>query len=68
MAKYYETEALPLADEQIAAAKMAYKLGSIDYVQFIQNMEAGINTKQEYLEQKSKLFELEVEINYLSGN
>ena len=68
MVNYYETEALPLANEQIAATKMAYQLGSIDYVQFIQSMEAGINTKREYLEQKAKLAELAVEIEYLSAN
>ena len=64
---YYEKEALPLADEQIQASNMAYNLGSIDYVQFIQNVEAAINIKQEFLNQQAELFELSVRLKYLTG-
>jgi len=65
--QYFEKEALPLANEQIAAAKMAYQLGGIDYVQFIQSTEAGIKTKQEYLRQKADLYHLAAEIKYIYG-
>ncbi len=64
---YYRTEALPLADEQIQASNMAYKLGSIDYVQFIQNMETAINTKQEFLNQQAEYFELSAQLKYITG-
>jgi len=64
---YYRTEALPLADEQIQASNMAYKLGSIDYVQFIQNMETAINTKQEFLNQQTEYFELSAQLKYITG-
>ena len=64
---YYRNEALPLADEQIQASNMAYKLGSIDYVQFIQNMETAINTKQQFLNQQAEYFELSAQLKFITG-
>ncbi|MCF6341238.1 MAG: CusA/CzcA family heavy metal efflux RND transporter, partial [Bacteroidales bacterium] len=64
---YYNEEALPLAKEQMDAANLAYRLGSIDYIQFIQNMEAAIATIQEYLIQQADYFELSAQLKYLSG-
>ncbi|VAW20772.1 Cobalt-zinc-cadmium resistance protein CzcA; Cation efflux system protein CusA [hydrothermal vent metagenome] len=64
---YYQKEALPLADEQIQASNLAYRLRSIDYVQFIQNMEAAINTKQEFLNQQAEYFELSAQLKFLTG-
>jgi len=65
--KYYQNEALPLAEEQIKASKIGYKLGSIDYIQFIQNIESAIKTKQEYLNQKAEYYKLKEELKYLTG-
>jgi len=65
--EFYQKEALPLADEQIQASYLAYKLGSIDYVQFIQNMESAINTKQEYIIQQAEYFELSARLKQLTG-
>ncbi|MCF6240561.1 MAG: CusA/CzcA family heavy metal efflux RND transporter [Bacteroidales bacterium] len=64
---YYQEEALPLAEEQIQASNLAYKLGSIDYVQFIQNIEAAINTKLEFLNQEAEYLQLSAQLRYLSG-
>ncbi len=64
---YYKNEALPLAEEQIQASNLAYKLGSIDYVQFIQNIEAAINTKLEFLNQEAEYLQLSAQLRYLSG-
>lgn len=64
---YYNNEALPLADEQIQASNLAYRLGSIDYVQFIQNTEAAIRTKQDFLMQQAEYFELSAQLKYLTG-
>ncbi len=64
---YFQQEALPLADEQIQASNLAYRLGSIDYVQFIQNMETAINTKQEFLNQQAEYFQLSAQLKYLTG-
>ncbi|WP_346856881.1 CusA/CzcA family heavy metal efflux RND transporter [uncultured Draconibacterium sp.] len=64
---YFQQEALPLADEQIQASNLAYRLGSIDYVQFIQNMATAINTKQEFLNQQAEYFQLSAQLKYLTG-
>jgi len=64
---YYKTEALPLADEQIQASNLAYRLGSIDYVQFIQNTEAAIRTKQDFLMQQAEFFELSAQLKFITG-
>jgi cobalt-zinc-cadmium resistance protein CzcA len=64
---YFKKEALPLADEQIAASNLAYRLGEINYVQFIQNMESGINIKLDFLRQKAEYMELSAQLNYLVG-
>ncbi len=62
---YYKNEALPLSDEQIQASSLAYKLGNINYVQFIQNMEMAISTKQDFLKQQAAYFELSAQIKYI---
>jgi cobalt-zinc-cadmium resistance protein CzcA len=64
---YYQKEALPLADEQIQASNLAYRLGSIDYVQFIQNTEAAIRTKQDFLMQQAEYFELSAQLKFITG-
>ncbi len=64
---YYRDEAIPLADEQIAASNLAYRLGNIDYIQFIQNIEAALNTKSKYLVQQAEFSEIETELKYISG-
>ena len=64
---YYNEEALPLAEEQMEAANLAYRLGSIDYIQFIQNMETAIGTIQEFLTQQADYFELSAQLKYLTG-
>jgi len=64
---YYKEEALPLSEEQISAASLAYNLGDIDYVQFIQNLETAINIKLEYLQQKAEFIELSAQLNFLTG-
>jgi cobalt-zinc-cadmium resistance protein CzcA len=64
---YYNNEALPLADEQIEAANLGYKLGSLDYIQFIQNVELAIKTKQEYLFNLSDYYQIKEQLEYISG-
>ena len=64
---YYKKEAIPLANEQLNAAKLGYRLGSIDYIQFNQNVESAIKTKQEYLIQKSKYYRLKEQLEYLKN-
>jgi cobalt-zinc-cadmium resistance protein CzcA len=65
--EYYKNEALPLADEQIEAANLGYRLGSLSYVEFIQNTEAAITTRQEYLSRLSDFFEMKEQLEYITG-
>jgi cobalt-zinc-cadmium resistance protein CzcA len=65
--KYYIEEAIPLAEEQITASNLAYRLGNIDYIQFIQNIETAINAKREYIIQQSEFSEIETELQYIIG-
>ena len=64
---YYRDEALPLANEQIEAANIAYRLGSIDYIQFIQNVEAALKTKQKFLKRQTEYYQILVLLKYLSA-
>ena len=62
---FYEEEAVPLAEEQLKAARTAYQLGSIDYIQFIQNVESAIKTKQEFLKRKREFYILLEELRFM---
>ncbi|MFV0521219.1 MAG: CusA/CzcA family heavy metal efflux RND transporter [Mangrovibacterium sp.] len=64
---YYKTKALPLAQEQITASNLGYKLGSIDYIQFIQNMESAIQTQQAYLSSLSEFYQMREQLKYVTG-
>jgi cobalt-zinc-cadmium resistance protein CzcA len=65
--EYYKNEALPLADEQIEAANLGYRLGSLSYIEFIQNTESAIKTRQEYLSRLSDFFEIKEQLEYITG-
>ncbi|HHH52762.1 MAG TPA: CusA/CzcA family heavy metal efflux RND transporter, partial [Bacteroidetes bacterium] len=64
---YYEQEALPLAEEQIKAANLEYHVGNIDYVQYIQNIDAAIRVRQEFLNQEIEYYILNAQLKYLTG-
>ncbi|MFV0268058.1 MAG: CusA/CzcA family heavy metal efflux RND transporter [Draconibacterium sp.] len=64
---YYKTRAIPLAEEQIAAANLGYRLGSIDYIQFIQNIESAIKTRQQYLARLAEYYEIKEQLKYITG-
>jgi len=64
---YYQKEALPLVDEQIRASNLAYQEGSINYVQYIQNMEGAINTRLEFLGRQEEYYKLSAQLKYLTG-
>ncbi len=52
--KYYKKHALPLANEQINASKLAYRLGEINYLEFIQSIESSLKTKIDYINVNSE--------------
>ncbi len=65
---YYQKQALPLADEQMQASILSYRLGNIDYVQFIQNTETAIRTKSQFLEQQISFYKISTELQFLTAN
>jgi cobalt-zinc-cadmium resistance protein CzcA len=64
--KYYQTQALPLADKQIKTGTLAYKLGSINYVQYIQTLEVAVEIKKNYLDKQLEYDRTYVQLNYLN--
>lgn len=64
---YYKNEALPLSEEQINAAQLGYKLGSLDYIQFIQNVESALKTRIEYLARLSEFYEIKEQIKFITA-
>ena len=64
---YYKNEALPLAAEQIEAANLGYRLGNLNYIEFIQNTESAIKTRQEYLSRLSEFFKIKEQLEYITG-
>ncbi len=63
---YYRDEALPLAMEQMNAANLGYRLGNIDYIQFIQNMESAMKTRDDYLKRLADYYQVKEELKYIS--
>lgn len=65
--QWYETEGLQLAEEQIGAALLSYRLGEIDYVTFIQNLNQAVSTEQEYLEAVKAYNQAAIDWQVLTG-
>jgi len=47
---YYETTALRQADQILRQANKSYQAGSIDYMEFVQNIRQGLEIRDSYLE------------------
>ncbi|MCB9304688.1 MAG: CusA/CzcA family heavy metal efflux RND transporter [Lewinellaceae bacterium] len=43
--RFYQEQALPLAREQLQGAVLAYREGAIDYISFIQNLQAAVQVE-----------------------
>ncbi len=67
MINYYEQNAVPVAKEQFKAALLGYKLGSIDYLQFIQNIENAMKTREDYIHTANQYLKTIFQIQYLTG-
>ncbi|MCB0637738.1 MAG: TolC family protein, partial [Lewinella sp.] len=63
--RYYDTEALPLAEEQMEAAELSYREGAIDYVTYIQNLDAAIRIERDYLDTQAQFYDLLVRIKFI---
>ncbi len=67
LVKYYSESVLPLAEQQIRQTILEYKLGNIDYLQFIKNIEATIRLKQNFLNETNKYHLLLTNLEFLLG-
>lgn len=66
--RFYQQKTIPLANERIEAAQIAYRLGEIDYIQFIQNIESSMQTFLGQIDLQTNYQDAIATIKYLSGN
>lgn len=66
--EFYTQKAIPLANERIEATQIAYQLGDIDYIQFIQNIESSMQTILDQVDLQTNYLDVISTIKYLSGN
>ncbi len=64
---YYETIGLKQADEIIRISQISYKLGEIEYMEYIQNLTMAFDTKLKYLEALNLYNQAIIELNYVNG-
>ncbi len=65
---YYENQGLAIADELMKYAQKGYQIGEIDYVEYIRNIDQGIDIRTQYLDNLKQYNLMVIEINYLMGN
>jgi len=63
--KYYQEEAIPLAKQQLEGANLSYEEGAIDYVSFLQNTQAAIETELQGLEAMRRYLQAKFYLMYL---
>lgn len=62
--RYYQNEALPLAQKQRQGSLTAYKLGSINYVTFTQNIRSAIEVEINALEALGSYLDAKARLSY----
>jgi heavy metal efflux system protein len=67
MVEYYQTQGLVVADELEKFAGKGYVEGSIDYVEYIRNLDQAIGVRTQYLNNLNMYHQTIVELNYLLG-
>jgi heavy metal efflux system protein len=67
MVDYYQTQGLAVADELEKFAGKGYTEGSIDYVEYISNLNQAIGVRTQYLDNLNRYYQTIVELNYLLG-
>lgn len=64
---YYERQGLSRADELFKLAAVSYELGEIDYLEYMQNVEAATEIRLEYLESIDRYNHTAIKILTLKG-
>jgi heavy metal efflux system protein len=65
--EYYEQSALPQADMIISQATKSYRLGAIDYFEYLQSLTRALLIKTSYLETLNQYNQSVISIEYISG-
>ena len=65
---YFETIALPEAAEILRNARESFRLGSINYYQYLQNVELSYTLRQNYLETLRNYNQSHINLIYLKGD
>jgi cobalt-zinc-cadmium resistance protein CzcA len=64
---YYEQQALPEADMIIVQSTRSYKAGDMDYLEYILNLNRGIEIKENYLDALNGLNQAILNIEFITG-
>lgn len=64
--QYYQQEALPLAREQIRAARLLWREGAVDYVAYIQALRQAMNVREAYLSELQNLLNAKSRLQYFT--
>lgn len=64
---YYKNTAIPQADLIIDNAEKSFMNGAIDYIEYFQNINLGLEIKQSYLETLKLYNQSVIDLNFLSG-
>jgi cobalt-zinc-cadmium resistance protein CzcA len=65
--EYYEQQALPEAELIIDQSTRSYKAGAMDYLEYILNLNRGIEIKQNYLDALYGLNQTILNIEFITG-
>ncbi|GGZ16497.1 acriflavine resistance protein B [Echinicola pacifica] len=66
--QYFQTEAFPLAEQQLRGARLAYEAGQIDYLELMQNVNDALQLELEGLEALEYLLTARIKLDYLNQN
>jgi cobalt-zinc-cadmium resistance protein CzcA len=66
--QYYRLEAIPLSKKQLQGAALAYQEGAIDYVTFLHNSHAALQTEVEGLKSLYRYLQAKYYLMYLQEN
>ncbi|MFN8254179.1 MAG: CusA/CzcA family heavy metal efflux RND transporter [Bacteroidales bacterium] len=64
---YYENQAIPEADLIIEQASRSYKAGSMDYIDYILNLNRALSIKQNYLDALNNYNQTIITIDFITG-
>ena len=64
---YYEIQAIPEADMIISQASMSYKVGAIDYLDYINTLNRALSIKQNYLDALNNYNQTIINIEFITG-